>query len=242
MKLSQPPTEYGDDLQKDVAESINDLYSGESNRSIIEKLREYYKIPGNCKSIGVPKVNQEIWPLLPSKVRQRDFNLQQNHQFISVAAVSLARMSEILFTTTDKIGQDLRTKLLKMSMEASTALSYAADELNKRRKLEIKPSLNNEFAGICSAKSAEGYLFGANLPDQLKASKSTAQIMRSSVMKQPYERQRFQPYRRDNSHLNFQSPSPRMRGASYRGYQPRPYRQPSRGRFPRPTQPLRNFK
>lgn len=240
--MSQPPTEYGSDLQKDVAESINELYSGEANRSMTEKLREYYKIPGNCKAIGVPKVNQEIWPLLPSRVRQRDYNLQQNHQFISVAAVGLARISELLFTTNDKIAPDLRTKLLKMSMEASTALSYAADEMNRRRKQEIKPSLNNEFAGICSAKSAEGFLFGANLPDQLKISKSTAQIMRSSVVKPSFQRQRYQPYRRESPNLNYQGPSPRMRGASSRGFQSRPFRQFSRGRFPRSNPPFQNFK
>lgn len=234
LKSTQQPTEYGPDINPDIASSIKELYEAESHKKSMEKLRETHLVPANMKHVEVPKVNKEIWPLLSARVRQRDFTHQQNQSSITVAAVATARIAETLFTTKCKMDHSLKTDLLKMALDVSTALAFATDEINKQRKADIRPSLTAESSNICNGKSDGSLLFGANLPEQLKASKSTAQIVKSSVARVEMRKSRPHPYRRETSYpLNSSGPFPRSRG-TFRGQNRRQWRGPNRERFSRP--------
>ncbi len=234
LNLVQPETEYGPALNVDVTSSIERLYQSDSGKKMLEKLKEKHQVPENCKFLGVPKVNAEIWPLLPPKTRQRDFSSQQGHQFITLAAVSVAKIAETLFTTKLNINKELREHLLTITMEASSALSGAADDFNRKRKQDIKPVLNTDYSSICSsAKTAAGLLFGDNFSEQLKVSRSTSQILKSSMTKTPQSR--YHPYKPQftPNRLNFQGPSQRMRGGMNRNFRGKPWRQ-----FNRQQQPM----
>ena len=97
LNQTEPIVEIGPDMQNDVANSIKRLFTNKMTKTSVDKFKEIYKLPGNCKLMGVPKVNQEIWPLLPPRIRQSDFSLQQQHQTISMTSVIIAKMAERLF-------------------------------------------------------------------------------------------------------------------------------------------------
>jgi hypothetical protein len=101
LNLTQPVQELGPDLQNDVALSINRLYSQKVSKETLDNLKVKYKIPNNCKWMGVPKINSEIWPLLPQRNRQNDYNQQVNQQSIALTSTINAKIAEKLFTTTE---------------------------------------------------------------------------------------------------------------------------------------------
>lgn len=234
LNLVQPDTEYGPALNADVTSSIERLYQSESAKKMIDKLKEKHQVPENCKFLGVPKVNAEIWPMLPPKTRQRDYSSQQGHQFITLASVAVAKIAETLFTTKLNINKELRENLLTVTMEASSALSGAADDFNRKRKMDIRPTLNTDYSSICSsAKTSAGLLFGDNFSEQLKVSRSTSQILKSSLTKPAQSR--YHPYRQqfNSGRLNFQGPSQRMRGGINRPFRGKTWRP-----YPRQQQPI----
>ncbi len=226
-------------INEHVAKSINDLYFAPNNAKVSkDTLKTKFKIPENCQVLAVPKVNPEIWSLLPSNLRQKDFALQQFQQTMSTASVAVAKIADALFTTKDQISQSLREYLLSSTMEAATVLAQAAEEMNKKRKNKIRPALNTEFTGICANSTTKGgLLFGDNFPELLRSSKASSQVVKNVVRAGPQKR--FHPYGRypqSQNTLNWRAPPHQARGGFNRG----PYRRSSwnlnrRGRFPTPN-------
>lgn len=229
LNIMQPEPEYGQPINLDVAKSIADLYSTESSKAIRDKMKDKYKVPENCTALAVPRVNPEIWSMLPPAVKQKDYATQQHQQLGSLAAVAVAKMTDNLFTTTEAISPQLRQDLIVNCMEIASVLSINSDELNKKRKAEMKLTLNREYASICNtSKTSGGLLFGENVMEQLKASKSSSQLIKAATPQRNFrDGIRFSPYKRNT--LNSMGPPTRGRGA---------FRQ-QRGRpMYRPTQPF----
>ena len=131
-------------------------------------------------------------------------------------------MANVLF----RIPKSLKEELLKMSLEAASVLGNLMQDFNQKRKLEVKPFLNKDFVGICNeGNSSAEWLFGDNISEQLKNSKATANVVRSTLKSQGRGAVRFNPYQRQNQNnfrgnLNWRAPW--GRGAynrSFRGSQ-----------------------
>lgn len=90
-------------------------------------------------------------------------------------------------------------------------LVQLSEDMDKKRKIEMKPVLNREYSSICStSKTDGGLLFGENILEQLKASKSSSQLVRtvsSSRGTGSRTMNRFSPYQRPS--LNYQGPPQR---------------------------------
>jgi hypothetical protein len=227
--MSQPIVELGPELNKDLAESINRLFTNKQSKESFEKYKNEFKIPVNCKQMTVQKVNSEIWPLLPTSIRQADYNAQHQQQQLSMVSSAVAQIAEKLFmskviTTTD------RQTMLKMSLEATAILGSLTQDINMNRRQKIKPSLNSEFSGICNQTQTGEWLFGDNIAEQLKATKASSSLVKSSVVRSSFRGPRFTPYNAYRSNLNWRSPSPQVRGGTqFRG---------SRGNFNRTSRPF----
>ncbi len=69
-----------------------------------------------------------------------------------------------------------------MVIDSETVLGSLSQEIAQKRRLDIKPVLNKEVAGICTTPIAAGeWLFGENMTDQIKNSRSTANMIRSTT-------------------------------------------------------------
>ncbi len=67
-------------------------------------------------------------------------------------------------------------------------------DFNQKRRMDIKPILNKDFGGICTdSNPTTEWLFGDNLPEQLKNSRATANVVRST-MKSSMSGNRYAPY------------------------------------------------
>lgn len=174
-----------------------------------ERLKQELKIPENCSTFRVPKMNTEIWNRLPQRARMIDIKYQQLQQTLSLGMTVLVKMSDEISKKANLIPKDTLTKVLKIGLDGANLMGNQIQDLNTKRKSEVKQYLNSDFADICNAKiPVSEYLFGPNLAESLKTSKATSTVMKNSL---PVKR--YHPYQQSRpGSLNFQRPSTPRRG------------------------------
>jgi hypothetical protein len=224
LNTTLPKEDYGPDSQNDVAESVSRLFANKQPKEKLDSYKTEHKLPNNCKSLGISKVNPEIWNMLPQKIKQVDYVHQLQQQQISLAAIKSAKTAEIVFTAGDKIERSTRDNFLKLCLETETVLGSSMQEVNQNLKSEIRPSLSKEASSICSTASTPEWLFGDNVTDQLRSAKTTANVLRTAVGSGGYAKGlRYTPYKgafTGQKNLNWRGPPQLRRG----GYQTRSWR------------------
>lgn len=210
--------ELGPPVVKAVSDAINRTVQRALSKETIADFTSKIKVPENCKPILVPKINPEIWSKLPTKAKMGDLNWQGIQQDASNALASLAlSCNEISKLVSQKlIPANAATRLLQINMDAANMIGNGFQKINTKRKTDIKPHIHADYAGICSSSTpVTQYLFGDDLKESLKNSKTEAIVMRQTVSyrgfrPRPYDTHRQRPSfgpSRSTGNLNSQRPS-----------------------------------
>lgn len=186
--------EYGQELAQYVADGFQKTVTRPLSSETSNTLKENFKVPSNCKPFVVPKMNPEIWGQLDSRSRVTDLKYQQLQQTMSYGLVSLTNIANFIATRSTEIPSDFSKSILRISMDGANLLGAGFQQLTAKRRLEVKPHLNSDYASICTSKSLPSeHLFGNDLNETLKASKNTAGLvkktLRPMVRTNPYTRQ-----------------------------------------------------
>ncbi|ODM91716.1 hypothetical protein Ocin01_14965 [Orchesella cincta] len=219
-----------------LAEAYNRTISRPLSKDNAEKLKLGLKIPENCSNFRVPKMNPEMWNNMPQEARIVDLKHQQLQQTLSQGLTVLVKMCDELSQAAAQMPKDVLTKVLKIGLDGANIMGTQMQELNQKRKSEMRPYLNPDIVDICSAKTpVSEFLFGPNLAETLKATKAA-----SSVMKTTITSRRFRPYATQQpGSLNGFRPSTPHRGWWNEYQQQHPRQQAPRmfqsPRFPNPT-------
>ncbi|OXA54138.1 hypothetical protein Fcan01_10640 [Folsomia candida] len=139
----------------ELLDILNEILSKER----IEELRKTFLTPANCKLLGVPRVNPEIWTVLPQKSKQGDFQSQQMLAILSSSTVALAHLAEKVMLNSKKMPPELSQDLLGRTMQAATLNSKLRQDINIKRKQDIKPALSTEIVVVCNTPSTPELLF-----------------------------------------------------------------------------------
>jgi hypothetical protein len=145
--------------------------------------------------------------------------------------ITQAKLVEIMTKNSSKIPNETLKELLTLTMDGANQMGAAFREINVKRRLQIRPYLSSEIAGICSNQvPASELLFGSNLEKDLTAIRASSKIVRgvgnyrpsTSFARPNFNRPFVRPFvpQQFNAprNLNWQStPSPRGGRKSYRG-------------------------
>ncbi|OXA40050.1 hypothetical protein Fcan01_25158 [Folsomia candida] len=209
--------EFGPELKPHVAESFLRTVNRPLTKETKSSLKEKVKIPANCKQFMPPKANQEIWRLLPQPAKMADLKNQQHQQILSHGLSILSSIANIVAENKDKIPKEVTSTVLQLAIDGSNIFGDQFQTVNGTRRFEMKRFLNPEYAGICNNKIPSGeYLFGTDLADILKSSKTTSAFMRNTVNRNS----RYQPY--------MKAAVPRQAGSANLNWN-RPFSYPNRG-------------
>lgn len=205
-----------------MADAFNKTGTRKLSKETEDKLKQNIKVPDNCRSFKVPKVNPEIWQNLKTRPRVADLKLQQIQAGLSISLTVLASLSDKIAkaAASKLVPKEVASDLLKAGLDGANLIGHQMQEITSRRRQEIKPYLNPDYAGICSAQLPPSeFLFGDNLTETLKSSKAASTVIRNTTLPQ----NRMMPYNLNQrpSNSNYQRPS-------YLNYQ-RPFT-PFRGR------------
>lgn len=202
--------EFGDEVLQNIADGMNKTvtrpYSKESYAQLTKKL----KIPSNCKSMVVPKMNPEIWNHLPGKARINDLNIQQQQHISSLGLVSLTQIADEVAKYKDRIPAAFGKKILQLCMDGANALGHGFQVSIGKRRSEVKQYLHSDYANICSSSTpVTEYLFGDDLKDLAKSSKASMQLVKrgytGGIIKD--RNNRFVPYSKGSKYQTAAQPS-----------------------------------
>lgn len=144
--------EFGPELLPEVASGFNKTMSRPLSKETSENLKNKFKIPSNCKPLVTPKMNQEIWSHLPANARMTDLNLQQNQQSLGIGLNALSQIANEVAKAASSIPKELKTSILKLSIDAGNILGDQIQSISKKRRFEVKRHINSEYHGICNSQ------------------------------------------------------------------------------------------
>jgi len=109
-------------------------------------------IPENCKEFSSPKVNPEIWRLLPQQAKIGDLKSQQSQQVLGSTLATFASIASLVAENKETIPKATVSSILQLAIDGSNLVGDQFQSLSALRRNEMKRFLNPDYAGICSTK------------------------------------------------------------------------------------------
>lgn len=213
------PNEFGPDIEKITAQAFQAIPTYQITKESHEKWKGEYKTPENCQNLVVPMVNAEIWNSLPLLAKTNDAKYQAMQQHLMRSLVALTRTMDVVMKNS---ARSVLPIILKPLLDSAKQTSVVIQEINQRRKNNLKNFMRQEYRSLCSSKlPTTKYLFGDNLEQSMKAVRAT-----SAIIRPPNETyRRFHPYRQQAkpTPLNYNRPPQQTfnrGGAQFRGQRP----------------------
>ncbi len=196
----QNEEEFDEPLLPVVASTYELVASQHLKKEDYDVIKSKYKIPINCKQLGVPKVNPEIWKNtnLSKRVKANDARIQFVQHGISKAMVVLARNTEALLKNAKLIPSNTAKQITSELLDASKLLGTSMRELTSQRRAQFRSVLAVDISDTPAEKSE--YLFGDNLDERVKLSKTSSRLVKTDGFQQRRP-QRFMPYSRPTTQL-----------------------------------------
>ena len=157
--------QIGANINDKVAQVVNTVkcahVSREKNKSVLEK----YPTPSNTPNVCTPKINTEIWEVLPSFARMKDVALQR---LVTPLVKSIVISSEMFDRFQDRsVPNTINNRLRSMIADQLRLNKALYTELNQKRRVSVKPHLEKEFKQLCRLKQkvSNELLFGDSFSD-----------------------------------------------------------------------------
>lgn len=216
LNYDDKPETFGLPVNPAVAKRYENIMAKCQEKECMDKLKDKIQIPENCEFFCVPKVNQEIWSQLPIKSRSNDAKLQYSQQNSAKSLAAFAQITEEITKIAKSLSKESCEKILKLCLDGAMFAARQHQELSVKRRHAMKPVFTPQVSAICQGYQRPGrYLFGENLTETLRTSRSITNIVRYNTT------HRFVPYQ-----------NPRQAGNSlnYRGQFRQQYRGSLRNR------------
>ena len=170
-------------MNEDLAAMLNKRWATKmSDKKLTEKL-ELIQRPENCSGLIVPRVNSKIWSNIDKFNKRRDLRTSNVQKNLAKAGSSLIYATNQLLRSRQKGSQVDRAEFIKSNMEILAILGHALVDLSHHRREAIKPTLNKEFAALCSEQvPVTTNLFGDDLQTECNYNIKITNKLRQSAL------------------------------------------------------------
>ncbi|XP_061704191.1 uncharacterized protein LOC133515637 [Cydia pomonella] len=223
------PQDKDEKLGPKISEEISERWgriivnglTKEQRQDILEKAL----IPENFLLLKAPQLNPEIAPILSETVKNRDKSIEKIQQHLGIGIAALSNLtSQVIKTDINKI------EMLRNLSQVSNILSDLHYENTMHRRKLVSQSLDKNFHNIVKDVKRDAYLFGVNLGEKIKTSKTAE---RSGLQIKRSDRRNENATRKYTYRENWRGPprrqgqGPRKQGGPRnRYYNQRPYKRP----------------
>ena len=130
--------------------------------------------PENCEGLTVPKINRDIWDILPRGSREADLGVQRTQFLLHKGITPIVQLMDNLLRKEDRTN-------LKLAADSFKLLAMTSCQLSQKRKDLVSLDLEPPYKRLCSATNpVTSNLFGDDLPKLVKDIKDT-QMLSSKV-------------------------------------------------------------
>ena len=153
----------------------------------IKPIREKYSEPENCDNLSAKTVNTEMYRLMQSLDRTRDFTLKSIQANTAAAAVANLRLIDSLTSHCQNkaLHKDLCTELLTPVSDATKLLAKCYSDLSVMRKSLLSFKVAKPYQSLCKRRTFGKSLFSDDLSKEIKTLDDEAKIFRSFQKSKP---------------------------------------------------------
>ena len=174
------PESYGEDLHASVAPLIYNGISTAVNKEKVKEVVEKHLCPQNTPNLRVPRVNPQVWRMLPAHAKTKDVQMQKMHMMMVKSVTITAKLFSVIIqqqkkgTIATKSVTPLITDLLRIGSAIYT-------DFSQQRREAVKPYLNDECKELCKPNedSSTQFLFGDNLDESVKIINETMKLTKA---------------------------------------------------------------
>ncbi|XP_063541959.1 uncharacterized protein LOC134750664 [Cydia strobilella] len=163
----RPELALGDSIHKDVASRWHEILLKGLQKEVKEKLFQEYLVPSNCDLLVAPTLNAEAKAALTVSSIKRDHAIMEKQKQLGIALSALAQATDLLLKP-DASAQ----KILKPVSDACRILCDSHYLETKTRRYFVVSSVNTDLKETLTNTVRDGFLFGDNVTDKLKAAQS----------------------------------------------------------------------
>lgn len=191
----EKPEVFGPKIPEEISKRWGRILCEGLNKDQKKSLGEKICVPENFQLVKAPKLNPEISAVLVESTRNRDKRMEaaQNYLGLGISAVT-ALTSSLIEKDMDKMD------IIKRLSEANQILLDLHFENTINRRKLITYTLDKKFQDVVQDVKRDNMLFGENLTDKIKASKSAErsglQMKKASTTEASTSKK--QPYRQGN--------------------------------------------
>ena len=210
-ELLLPSEDQGPPISDQLAKIVNAKFATEFDLQKRKTILEKYKVPKNCESLLVPKVNPEIWAKLPTQSKRGDIRMSSLQDSIARVTGSISSTIDDLLKAREKKSQIDFKAIIAQLLDCTVLLGHVNQEMSFKRRDSLRPHLSNDFKQACSRNlKPSKMLFGDDLPKTIEALKATNKVVHNIAYNSNGARQG----------QRFPAQSGYANSASYKAYNP----------------------
>lgn len=172
-------------------------------------IREIYKRPKNCPSLGVPKIPDTLGITMSQVGKDRDKELCYAQSWVMAGLSAMGSIaSDLKPYEMDSTVPWVRPIYAK-ELDMIRILSHlSVNEISKRRKIEVKSFLPTQYKKIANTKptTPEIPLFGEEVSEEIRVCDEEVKVA-NKLKNVDYYRGRYQPYRNQRGRARFAGPA-----------------------------------
>ena len=222
--------EYSEDdktsspVSTQLADIVNKRWLSKlSDDKFKEKIEKYDRL-------FAPKVNPEVWSRISNMGQRQDLKLVAIQKTLVAVGTALTQSGQLLMNARQTGGirrneggeNNTMNEVLTLQVDALALLGHTNYDLSLRRLEMMKPSLNKEYASLCSSQtSVTSMLFGDELQSQLNAIRASNRISQTATQSTTghfgsHNKSTFQRHPRNDREKSFLSKGPNPRWSNNR--------------------------
>lgn len=209
----------------------------------MQAMRDVYKRPANCPSIGVPVVEKSILESMSGAAQDRDKAMKFMQGWVMTALSAMGSIADdIKPYELDDNCPWVRPIYAKMIDVIRILAHLSQNEIAKHRKTEAKSFLPKPYKRIAAPKvdSPGLKLFGPELAEDLKSCDEEAKMSNKLKKNVDFYRGRHQPYQRGRGRSRYNEPRQQVQYQN-QGQSSNPVQLPFQQPAQCPVQPTQGF-
>ncbi|KAJ8938677.1 hypothetical protein NQ314_011378 [Rhamnusium bicolor] len=217
-------TELNEDKSEDINEEFAPIWRQILQRRLdsetTTKLIKKYPPSENLSLAAAPRLNPEVVSVMNEQHRQRDQRLSSLQHQLGAAITAVGKVLTVIL---ENRGEAINPELVEFLSHAGRLFCDIHHEDSRCRRTLVSSSIDKNFRATLTDVSVDGWLFGSNLGERVKAARDLEKL--SSDLKPKVTA-------KANMSLNAKGLS-RVAFKGYRGRPQTPRQQSYRGRGPR---------
>ncbi|CAH1981695.1 unnamed protein product [Acanthoscelides obtectus] len=161
------------DINSELVQIWSHILQEGLDSEVLATICKKYSPPTNLSLANAPKLNSEVLSVLTEQHKQRDLKLSKRQDQMGAALVAIGKALTILLEK----GEGAHTRVLVECLsDAGRLISDIHHEESTCRRNLVSVSVDKQLRGTLSNVSVDGWLFGQNLGDRVKAAREMEKL------------------------------------------------------------------